>query len=153
MSHARLSAPPSPAMPCWTLLTLTSTSWPRSDPTIQPSGSASYGLSGATGSDRPRLTRESRRVSPAARALRSDVVRRATSRGGMLQCAEAHALPTMMSISPTPLIDYANMAGCGGGFHSRHLLPNQGGITLCTRSPWHLLRRPWRRIRRRVRLA
>jgi hypothetical protein len=39
--------------------------------------------------DRPRYTRESRRVSPAVRALRSDVVRRAASRGGTLRCAEA----------------------------------------------------------------
>jgi hypothetical protein len=39
--------------------------------------------------DRPRQTRESRRVSPAVRALRSDVVRRAASRGGTLRCAEA----------------------------------------------------------------
>jgi hypothetical protein len=36
-----------------------------------------------------RAKRESRRVSPAARALRSDVVRRAASRGGTLRCAEA----------------------------------------------------------------
>src|SRR5438067_12705115 len=34
-------------------------------------------------------TRESRRASPAAQALRSDVVRRAASRGGTLRCAEA----------------------------------------------------------------
>jgi hypothetical protein len=61
--------------------------------------------------DGPRQTRESRRVSPAARALRSDVVRRAASRGGTLRCAEAHALPTMKSISPTHLIDYTKMAG------------------------------------------
>jgi hypothetical protein len=39
--------------------------------------------------DRPRQTRESRRDVPAARALRSDVVRRAASRGGTLRCAEA----------------------------------------------------------------
>src|ERR1700681_2152045 len=39
--------------------------------------------------DRPRKTRESRRVSPAVRALRSDVVRRAASRGGTLRCVEA----------------------------------------------------------------
>jgi hypothetical protein len=50
-------------------------------------------------------------MSPAARALRSDVVRRAASRGGTLRCAEAHALPTLMSISPTRLVDYINMAG------------------------------------------
>ena len=37
-------------------------------------------------------------MSPAARALRSDVVRRAASRGGTLRCAEAPALPTVMSI-------------------------------------------------------
>jgi hypothetical protein len=39
--------------------------------------------------DRPRKTRASRRASPAAQALRSDVVRRAASRGGTLRCAEA----------------------------------------------------------------
>ena len=50
-------------------------------------------------------------MSPAVRALRSDVVRRAASRGGTLRCAKAHALPTLMSISPTRLVDYANMAG------------------------------------------
>jgi hypothetical protein len=50
-------------------------------------------------------------MSPAVRALRSDVVRRAASRGGTLRCAEAHALPTLMSISPTRLVDYTNMAG------------------------------------------
>src|SRR5258708_5332023 len=33
--------------------------------------------------------RASRRASPAAQALRSDVVRRAASRGGTLRCAEA----------------------------------------------------------------
>src|SRR5712664_1407274 len=38
---------------------------------------------------RPRQTRVSRRASPAAQALRSDVVRRAASRGGTLRCAEA----------------------------------------------------------------
>jgi hypothetical protein len=38
---------------------------------------------------RPRQTRASRRASPAAQALRSDVVRRAASRGGTLRCAEA----------------------------------------------------------------
>jgi hypothetical protein len=32
-------------------------------------------------------------MSPAARALRSDVVRRAASRGGTLRCAEARRLP------------------------------------------------------------
>jgi hypothetical protein len=46
------------------------------------------GATGAEG-DRPRYSRESRRVSPAVRALRSDVVRRAASRGGTLRCAEA----------------------------------------------------------------
>jgi hypothetical protein len=40
--------------------------------------------------DRPRLNaREPPGISPAARALRSDVVRRAASRGGTLRCAEA----------------------------------------------------------------
>jgi hypothetical protein len=48
---------------------------------------------------------------PAARALRSDMMRRPASRGGTLRCAEAHALPTVMSISPTRPIDQANMAG------------------------------------------
>jgi hypothetical protein len=47
-------------------------------------------------------------MSPAVRALRSDVMRRAASRGGTLRCAEAHALPTLMSISPTRLVDHAN---------------------------------------------
>src|ERR1700738_997178 len=42
----------------------------------------------ALGGDRPRQPRESRRVSPAARALRSDVVRRTASRGGTLRCTE-----------------------------------------------------------------
>jgi len=65
-------------------------------------------------------------MSPAARELRSDVVRRAASRGETSRCAETHALPTVMSISPTPLIDQIDMAGgeatsrqrcCG----SRHL--------------------------------
>ena len=55
--------------------------------------------------DRPRQTRESRRVSPAVRALRSDVVRRAASRGGT-DAPRRVALPTVMSISPTRLIDY-----------------------------------------------
>src|SRR5258705_7144390 len=36
-----------------------------------------------------RAKRASRRASPAAQALRSDVVRRAASRGGTLRCAEA----------------------------------------------------------------
>jgi hypothetical protein len=40
--------------------------------------------------DRPRQNaREPPGMSPAARALRSDVVRRAASRGGTLRCAEA----------------------------------------------------------------
>ena len=43
----------------------------------------------ALGGDSPRKTRENRRVSPAVRALRSDVVRRAASRGGTLRCAKA----------------------------------------------------------------
>ena len=50
-------------------------------------------------------------MSPAALALRSDVVRRAASRGGTLRCAETHALPTVLSISPTRLIDYVDVAG------------------------------------------
>jgi hypothetical protein len=54
------------------------------------------------------------------------VVRRTASRGGTLRCAEAHAFPTMVSISPTRLIDYANMAGRDATSrqlccHSRHL--------------------------------
>ena len=61
---------------------------------------------------RPRKPRASPAGLPrAVRALRSDVVRRAASRGGTLRCAEAHALPTLMSISPTRLVDYTNMAG------------------------------------------
>jgi hypothetical protein len=56
-----------------------------------------------TGSRRFRRTVRAKRarptgMSPAARALRSDVVRRAASRGGTLRCAEAPALPTVMSI-------------------------------------------------------
>jgi hypothetical protein len=39
--------------------------------------------------DRPRKRARAAGVFPAARALRSDVVRRAASRGGTLRCAEA----------------------------------------------------------------
>ena len=51
--------------------------------------------------NRPDEMRVSRRVSPAVRALRSDVVRRAASRGG--DAPRRVALPTVMSISPTRL--------------------------------------------------
>jgi hypothetical protein len=54
--------------------------------------------------DRPRQTRESRRVSPAVRTLRSDAQRRVPER---CDAPRRVALPTVMSISPTRLIDYA----------------------------------------------
>jgi hypothetical protein len=40
--------------------------------------------------DRPRKRARAAGMFPAARALRSDVVRRAASRGGTLRCAGAH---------------------------------------------------------------
>ena len=55
--------------------------------------------------DRPRQTRASRQASPAAQALRSDVVQRTASRGGTCDAPRRVALPTVMSISPTRLID------------------------------------------------
>jgi hypothetical protein len=60
-----------------------------------------------------RVTVRAKRASAAGcpQRLARCVARCAASRGGKLRCAEAHALPTMMSISPTRLIDYANMAG------------------------------------------
>src|SRR6266436_5147007 len=45
-------------------------------------------LASLRGTVRPK-TRASRRASPAEQALRSDVVRRAASRGGTLRCTEA----------------------------------------------------------------
>jgi hypothetical protein len=81
---------------------------------------------------RSALTRLSRRASPAAQALRSDVVRRAASRGGTLRCAEAIALPTVMSISPTRLIDDPNMMQSRGGFKTA-LLPYSVHKTCCLR--------------------
>jgi hypothetical protein len=55
-------------------------------------------------------------MSPAVRALRSDVVRRAASRGGTLRCAEARRVAycdvdkSYASHRPPP-IDEADMAG------------------------------------------
>jgi hypothetical protein len=67
--------------------------------------------------------RASRRASPTAQALRSDVVRRTASRGGTLRCAEARfALPTVMSISPTRLTDGPNVVQSRGDFKTA-LLP------------------------------
>jgi hypothetical protein len=62
------------------------------------------------------------RATPAAQALRSDVVRRAASRGGTLRCAERVALPAVTSISPTRLIDDSNMVQPRGDFKTA-LLP------------------------------
>jgi hypothetical protein len=63
-------------------------------------------LEGTVRAKRPRAAGPS----PATQALRSDVVRRAASLGGTLRCAERRvALPTVMSISPTRLIDNPNM--------------------------------------------
>ena len=57
--------------------------------------------------DRPRKTRESRRVSPAVRgcvAMWCDAQRRVEKH---CDAPRRVALPTLMSISPTRLIDYA----------------------------------------------
>jgi hypothetical protein len=60
--------------------------------------------------DRPRQTSASSQASPAVQALRSDMVRRTASRGRIHYAAPRRAvLPTMMSISPTRLIDDPNM--------------------------------------------
>ena len=66
--------------------------------------------------------RASRRASPAAQALRSDVLRRAASRGGTCDAPRRVALPTVMSISPTRLIDDPNMVQSRGDFKTA-LLP------------------------------
>src|SRR6476661_445490 len=58
------------------------------------------------------------------------MVRRAASRGGTLRCAEAIALPTVMSISPTRLIDDPNMVQSRGDFKTA-LLPYSVHVTCC----------------------
>jgi len=72
--------------------------------------------------DRPRKTRESRRVSPAVRgcvAMWCDAQRRVEER---CDAPRRVALPTVMSISPTRLIDDSNMVKSRGDFKTA-LLP------------------------------
>jgi hypothetical protein len=72
-------------------------------------------------------------MSLTARALRSDVVRRAASRGDAPRRA---ALPIVMSISPTHPIDQANMAGrkaasrqrCCRSRHLFRIAPKKTGL-------------------------
>jgi hypothetical protein len=79
---------------------------PESPPHRRTISSANIAKYFSSRADRPRKRTRAAGMLPAAHALRSSyVVRRAASRGGTLRCAEAPALPTVMSISPTLLTD------------------------------------------------